>query len=74
VERESEEPHNGRGIENTGLMVPCKETLVSKGEVFSLDRCPLMGDPGDLTMSNVVNRGSFLLHSNRTHGGVENRD
>jgi len=25
-------------------------------------------------MSNAVNRGSFLLNSNRTHGGVENKD
>ena len=51
VEREPEEPHNGRGIEDTGLMVPCKETLVSKGEVFSLDRCPLMGDPKSFSKS-----------------------
>jgi len=25
-------------------------------------------------MSNAVNRGSFLLNSNRTHSGVENKD
>jgi len=25
-------------------------------------------------MSNAVNRGSFLLSRNRTHGGVENED
>ena len=43
-------------IQTGGGMSVCKRTQLLKGEVFSLDRCLLMGDPGIFSPFHILLR------------------